>query len=83
LYSSKGSKILIGILLPLCFFTGIWGLLVSQPKEIIHSDMIEFRQSRKNLRRDHTLAAFIIRVCSLRDIDLLADLSLREIRIFS
>ena len=64
-------------------FTGIWGLWVSETEEIIHTDMVEFRQGNENLRWNHTLAAFIIRVCSLWDIDFLADLSLRKVRIFS
>ena len=57
--------------------------MVSQSKKIINADVIELRQGNQNLRRDHAFSAFIISIGSLRDIDLLAKLSLCEVRIFS
>lgn len=57
--------------------------MVSQFEKIVHTDMIKLSQCDQNLRRDHAFAAFIISVGSLGDIDLLADFSLREVRIFS
>ena len=61
----------------------IWSLLVSHSEEVINTDMIELSQGNQNLRRDHAFSAFVISIGSLRNIDLLADLSLREVRIFS
>ena len=58
-------------------------LLVGQSKNIVYTDMIELSQSNKNLGRDHAFAAFVIGVGSLGNIDLLADFSLCEGRIFS
>ena len=57
--------------------------MVGQSKKIINADMIKLSQSDKNLRRDHSFAAFIVSIGSLRDIDLLANFSLSEVRIFS
>ena len=66
-------------------FTSVWicCLLVGQSKKIINADMIELSQSDKNLRRDHAFATFIVCVGSLGDINLHANLSLREVSIFS
>ena len=57
--------------------------MVSEFEQIVNADMIELSQSDKNLRRDHSFAAFIVSIGSLRDIDLLANFSLSEVRIFS
>lgn len=57
--------------------------MVGQSKKIINANMIELSQSDKNLRRDHSFAAFIVSIGPLRDIDLLANFSLSEVRIFS
>ena len=61
----------------------VWSLLVGQSKKIIHTDMIEPGQSNQNLGRDHAFSTFVISIGSLRNIDLLANLSLCEVRIFS
>ena len=57
--------------------------MVSQSKKIINTDMIELSQGNQNLGRDHAFSTFVISIGSLRNIDLLADLSLCEVRIFS
>ena len=80
----EDSKKKNGSLLLLCLlFVWVWCLLVSQPKKVVNTDMIELRQCNENLRRDHAFAALIISIGSLRNIDLLAKFSLREVRIFS
>ena len=85
LYLGKeNSKKKNGSLLLLCLlFVWVWCLLVSQPKKVVNTDMIELRQCNENLRRDHAFATLIISIGSLRNIDLLAKFSLREVRIFS
>ena len=57
--------------------------MVCQSKKVIDTDMIELRQGSQNLRRDHAFSTLIVSIGSLRDIDLLADLSLCKVRIFS
>ena len=57
--------------------------MVSQSKKIINTDMIALRQGNQNLGRNHAFPTFIISIGSLRNIDLPADLSLCEVRIFS
>ena len=57
--------------------------MVCQSKKAIDTDMIELSQGSQNLRRDHAFSALIVSIGSLRDIDLLADLSLCKVRIFS
>ena len=55
--------------------------MVGQSKKVVNTDMIEPRQSDENLGRDHSFAAFIVSAGPLRDIDLLAKLSLCEVGI--
>lgn len=50
---------------------------VGTPKEIIHTDAVEIRQGAQNVRRNHPLAAFIVGVAALRNIDCSADFFLR------
>ena len=57
--------------------------MVSRSKKIINTDMIELSQGDQDLGRDHAFSAFIISIGPLGDVDLLADLGLCEIRIFS
>lgn len=45
--------------------------------------MIELSQRNKNLRRDHSLTAFVVGIGSLGDVDLFANFSLCEVRILS
>lgn len=50
---------------------------IGTPEEIIHADAVEIRQGTQNVRRNHPLAAFIVGVAALRDIDCSADFLLR------
>lgn len=61
----------------------IGGLLVSEAQKIVDTNVIELRQSNKNLGWDHAFTAFVVSIGSLRNIDLLADFRLCEVRIFS
>ena len=45
--------------------------------------MMKLRQGDQNLRRDHPLSMLIVSIGSLWDIDLLSQLRLRQIGIFS
>ena len=57
--------------------------MVSQTKKVIDTYMIILSQCSQNMRRNHALAAFIVGIGSLRHVDLLANLSLCEIGVFS
>lgn len=50
---------------------------VGTPKDIIYTDTVEIRQGAQNVRRNHPLAAFIVGVATLRNINCSADLFLR------
>ena len=57
--------------------------MIRYAQKIIPTDMIELCQGNENLRRDHAFAAFVISIGSLGNIDLLANLSLCKVSVFS
>lgn len=57
--------------------------MISKSEQIIHTDLMETRQSNKCLGRYHAFSAFVVCIGSLRNIDLFSELSLREVGIFS
>jgi len=57
--------------------------MAGTPEQIIHAYAVEIRQGAQNARRNHPLAAFIIGIGALGDIDCRADFFLREMRIFT
>ena len=64
------------------FLIRIGILLVSQSKKIVYTDMIKPGKSNQYLRRNHAFPTFVVSIGSLGNIDLLAEISLREVRIF-
>lgn len=63
-----------------CLCIGLFYICSAQ--NVIYTDLVKIRQSTEDMRRNHTLSAFIVGIGSLRYIDCIANLGLCQVGIF-